>query len=314
MHNPTTASTSSAPRRTRLRSRTSPSVRRVVALTALGIAAVTLAACGSSSSASTTSSSPSGTRPAGSGSGSTHQIPGTSGTIAAITGTSFEVQNPTTGQTTVSYTPTTTFRQTVTTTASAVTVGSCLSAFGKPTSTSSSGSDAFGGPVTATTVTITQPTSGSCTGGIGGFGGRPGGFPGGGSASAEGGSGFHPPSGVTHRFGNGQFGAASGMVTAVTGSSVTVNETNPQTQKTTSVVVTLTGSTTFESTGPATSSALATGQCARAVGPAGTTGAVTATSITVSQPVNGSCTGGFGGFRGGAGGPGGAAGGSTAGA
>ena len=50
-----------------------------------------------------------------------------------------------------------------------VTVGSCVSAFGKPTSSSSR--PALGEPVTATTVTITQPTSGSCTGGFGGAGG-----------------------------------------------------------------------------------------------------------------------------------------------
>ncbi len=106
-----------------------------------GVAAVTLAACGSSSSASTTTSTAAhssgrqrwrrrGTRPASS--------PGPSGTIAAINGTSLEVQNPNTGQTTVSYTPTTTFEQTITATASGVTVGSCISAFGKPTNGSSS--------------------------------------------------------------------------------------------------------------------------------------------------------------------------------
>ena len=63
--------------------------------------------------------------------------PGASGTIAAINGTSLEVQNPTTGQTTVTYTPTTTFDQTVTGHGVGVTVGSCISAFGKPTSSSS---------------------------------------------------------------------------------------------------------------------------------------------------------------------------------
>ena len=45
--------------------------------------------------------------------------PGAIGTIAAINGASLEVQNPTTGQTTVTYTPTTTFDQTVPAAASA---------------------------------------------------------------------------------------------------------------------------------------------------------------------------------------------------
>jgi len=86
---------------------------------------------------STTTTAPKSTTP-GAGSSPPRTIPGTSGTIAAINGTSLEVQNPTTGQTTVTYTANTTFRQTTTTTASAVTVGSCVSAFGKPTSASSS--------------------------------------------------------------------------------------------------------------------------------------------------------------------------------
>ena len=147
------------------------------------MAAVTLAACGSSSSASTTSTTKAKAAGGGRGGfGAGGARPGTSGTIAAITGTSLEVQNPTTGQTTVTYTSATTFDQTVSAAASGVTVGSCISAFGKPTSTSSTSKSAFGGPVTATTVTISQPVSGSCTGGFGGGGfggggaGRPGGF------------------------------------------------------------------------------------------------------------------------------------------
>ena len=55
--------------------------------------------------------------------------PGCSGSIAAISGTSLEVQNAATGQTTVTYTPTTTFDQTVPATASSVTVGSLYLGF-----------------------------------------------------------------------------------------------------------------------------------------------------------------------------------------
>ena len=93
--------------------------RRIVALSALGLAAVTVAACGSSSAASSTSStaspSNSGTgngTGSGTGTGGT-QRPGAFGTIAAINGASLEVQNPNTGQTTVTYTPSTTFDQSV---------------------------------------------------------------------------------------------------------------------------------------------------------------------------------------------------------
>ena len=285
-------------------------LRRAVALSALGVAAVTLAACGSSSSASTTSAPPSAGSASGSGSGAAgggaRQFPGASGTIAAINGASLEVQNPTTGQTTVNYLPTTTFDQSVTTTASSVTVGSCISAFGRPTSPSSSTST-FGRPVTATTVSVSQPTAGSCTGGLGGragFGGgtgRPGGggFPGG-----------QRPAGATGAAGrfSGQFGAASGPVTAVNGSTVTVSETNPSTKKVSSVVVTLTSSTAFTERQSAASTDLAVGKCANAVGTADTTGAVTARSITISTPGANGCTTGFGRFGGAPGGPGGAGG------
>jgi len=283
--------------------------RRAMALFALGAAAVTLAACGSSSSASTTSTT-SVPAPAGSSSGSggagggARQFPGTSGTIAAINGASLEVQNPATGQTTVTYTPTTSFEQTVTTTASSVTVGSCVSAFGKPTSTSSSTST-FGRPVTATTVSVSQPTSGTCTRGFGGraFGGgagRPaGGFPGGQRPAGA--------PGTPRRF-SGQFGAASGPVTAVNGSAVTVSETDPSTKKVSSVVVTLTSSTTFTERQSAAATDLAVGKCANAVGTADTTGAVTARSITISTPGANGCTTGFGRSGGGGAVPGGSAG------
>jgi hypothetical protein len=139
--------------------------------------------------------------------------------------------------------------------------------------------------------------SGSCTAGFG-AGRFAGGRPPSGSPTTNG-SGTRPPG--AGRFRNGQFGAASGSVTAVNGSSVTVNETDPRTQKTSSVVVTLTSTTTYTSTQTSSPSALVVGQCARAVGSSSTTGAVTAQSITVSAPGANGCTTGFGGFRGGPG-------------
>ncbi len=282
----------------------SPRFRRAMALSALGVAAVTLAACGSSSSASTTSStaarsnsqSGSGTG----GSGTPRQAPGASGSIAAINGTSLEVQSST-GQTTVTYTPTTTFAQTVAVTSSSVTNGSCITAVGKPTSTPSTGKSAFGGPVTATTVSITQPVSGSCTGGFGGFG-RGGGSGRAGGGFTGGGSRPRPTGGAFRGGGSGQFAVASGSVTSVAGSAVTVSETNPTTKAVSSVAVTLTPSTTFTERATAASSNLAVGKCANAIGTADSTGAVTARSIVISTPGANGCTTGFEGFRGGGGG------------
>ena len=302
MYNPVRSSgraavTDSGPRRTGR----PVTVRRLLALSALGAAGVAMAACGSSPASPPASSSTPTTSRGSSAGGSTtpRQFPGTSGTIAAINGTSLEVQNPTTGQVTVNYTSTTTFRQTVTASASAVTVGSCISAFGKPTSGSSSSKSGFGSPVTATTVSVSQSVSGTCTGG---FGGRPGGATPGGGGSFTPGTGTRPAG--ASRFGNGQFGAASGEVTAVNGSVVTINETNPTTKAASSVAVTLTSTTTFTTTGTASSTDLAVGKCARANGSADTTGAIAAQSITISTPGPDGCTSGFGGFRGGAGGAG----------
>jgi len=63
--------------------------------------------------------------------------------------------------------------------------------------------------------------------------------------------------------------------------------------------VTWTAATTFTQVVPATSSAVAVGVCVVAQGATDTTGALTAKSIAVSQPVNGTCSAGFGGRRGG---------------
>ncbi len=292
--------------------------RRVAALSVVGAAGLAFAACGGSSGASTTptTAAPSPGSPSGSSAPRT-TLPGASGTIAAVDGTTLEVQNSESGQTAVTYTPTTTIRQISTTTAASVVVGSCISAFGKPTGTSTSSTAAFDEPITATTVSITPATNGTCSrGGFGGgFGGAPGGTPGTGSRPAGGyggfgggtsGTGSRPAAGS---FRGGSFGAASGQVTAVDGSAVTVSGTDPRTKKATTVTVTLTGTTTFTTTAAATSSAIAVGQCARAVGNASTTGAITATSLTLSTPTDGSCSTGFG-FRGGFGGGPGAAGGA----
>jgi hypothetical protein len=280
-------------------------LRRALALSALGVAAVALAACGSSSASTPTTATPSaGGAPGGAGGaggGAGRQFPGASGTIAAITGTSLEVQNPTTGQTTVSYSSATTFRQTTATTVAAVTVGSCISAVGKPTSGSTSGAGRFAGPVTATTVSVSQPVSGVCAGG---FGGRPGGGnpPAGGTGSSTPGAGSRPAGAGGP--GGGSFGAASGAVTSVNGLAVTISETNPSTKATSSVVVTLTPATAFTTSGSASPTDLAVGKCARANGTADSTGAIAAQSITLSTAGANGCTSGFGGFRGAAGGAG----------
>ena len=70
------------------------------------------------------------------------------------------------------------------------------------------------------------------------------------------------------------------------------------TTKTENVVVTISDSTRITQTVSVAFSDLNTGSCVTATGTADSVGTVTATNVTMSQPVNGSCRGfgGFGGF------------------
>jgi hypothetical protein len=100
---------------------------------------------------------------------------------------------------------------------------------------------------------------------------------------------------------------ANGLVTAVSGGTVTIASTTPQgdgasgttssgaAPTTTDVTVTTTSSTTLTKAQPATATALVVGACVTALGTADTTGAVAATALTLRPQVNGACsTGGRG--------------------
>jgi hypothetical protein len=245
---------------------------------------------------------------------------GASGSVAAITGTTMEVQNPSSGQTAVSWTPTTKFAKTVTEAVGSITVGTCVTATGTPAKNSKT-------MIPARSVTVTTASStGSCTGGGTRFGGAPGGgaggfqfrrgggFPGGGGP--EGGTPRSIPSNIRNRFAS--FSIASGKVTGVNGSTLTVSGINvspgsfnsksskskrPTAPKTETLKITTTSSTTVSATHTAASADLAVGACVTALGPAAANGSVTADTVRISSSVNGSCTGGFARF--GRGGPGG---------
>ena len=108
MNDPTMKTDHSSRDANRRRPPRSMTVRKALALSVLGVAAVTMAACGGSSSASTTSTTAKSSATGGSGGTGARTFPGTSGSIAAINGTSLEVQSST-SQTTVNYTTATTF-------------------------------------------------------------------------------------------------------------------------------------------------------------------------------------------------------------
>jgi hypothetical protein len=283
------------------------------ALTGVGIVVLTVAACGGGGTSATpaatiASSAAPGSSPAPSSSpaptGTQAAFPGAVGTAAAVSGSSLEVQNPTSGQVTVTFTATTAITDTVTVPSKDLAVGSCVTVVGQP-----SASAAASRSVTATSVTISAPVKGNCTG-AGGFGG--GGFGGGGFGGGQGGStprpSFSPrprPTGSRGAFGNGAFGGANGKVTSVSASGFVVqgrNRAGGSAGSTTSITVITNATSKYLKTVTAKPSALKVGQCITAVGTANSIGAIAARSIRISQPGPNGCVSGFAG-RGGFGRP-----------
>ncbi|MFI5060824.1 MAG: DUF5666 domain-containing protein [Actinomycetales bacterium] len=206
------------------------------------------------------------------------------GQIAAVNGNTLQVQSQS-AQTAVNVSASTTILQTAKATASDVTVGSCIVASAFPAAGSSASSSPSGA---VTSVSISAATNGTCTGGGFRFGPRNGTRP---SAS---------PRPSTPR--NGAFTApVTGLVTAVSGSTITVSVKNSS-GAASSKEVTTSSSTAYTLTSSATSAALSVGRCAAVRGATGTSGAVAATSVTVSDPGANGCSAGFG-RGGGRGGP-----------
>ena len=274
------------------------------ALAGVDIVVLAATACGrSGSTAAPATATPAAANGSPTPSTAPSAFPGVVGTAAAVSGTSLEVQNPTSGQVTVTFTATTPISNTVTVTSKDVTVGSCVTVVGTP---SAAGSAARS--VAATSVTISTPVNGNCTG-AGGFGG--GGFGGfgrpGGTASPN--PSFSPrprPTGSRGPFGNGAFGGANGKVTSVSASGFVVQGRTRAaatgTATGTTVTVTTAAATKYLKVVTATSSALKVGQCITAVGTPNSIGAIAARSIRISQPGPTGCVTGFGG-RGGFGRP-----------
>ena len=260
--------------------------RRCLTTTALvATVGLGLAACGGSSPAATNGPE-GGQSTAARGTGG-FSAPVGSGKVTDVSGSTAQVQSQT-AQVAVTWTDSTTFTQQVSVKASAATVGSCVMV------TSASASATATSTVQATSVRIIAATNGSCSfgrpGGAGGPGaGRPEGTPPSGRPSGV-------PSGAPGRAG---FGGAFGKITKVTSSGFTVESqgrptSSGTTGKTTSVTVVTSGSTKYTSTEKATSAAVKVGRCVTSQGKADDTGAVTATAIAVTDPVNGECGFAFG--------------------
>ncbi len=240
------------------------------------------------------------------------------GMLSGLTGSTLTVQASNGSNRTVVVTGSTNYSQTTSATTSDLATGDCVRVTGTGSTTKG---------IQATSVAIAKPTSKGCTRnptgitagrgagagrfGSGRFGNRtPGGTP------------FTLPGGGTVPS---NIAATFGSLTSVSGQQLSVKAQVPPKNKkskptTDSVTVTLTGSTTLTQTQKAAATNLASGSCVTASGTVDSLGTITAKTVTISQPVNGSCAGGFGGFggfggaggfRGAAGGFGGGAGGGT---
>jgi hypothetical protein len=248
----------------------------------------------------TSTTAPSG-GPGGDAAGQARGFPGATGLLAQIDGKTLQVQGTDT-QTAVTYSASTTFTNTVAAKLSDIVLGACVQArSARPASgTGGAAPTAAAGPVAAASVEISPAVNGRCT--VGGFR-----MPG---ARGPGGSGDPtlppgvPPSGQGRGPGPGGNGfgglGAFGKVTAVSGSSFTVESTSPQGITTTAAVPTTqtvqtSAGTTYTRTEAASASALAVGLCVTALGKADSTGSIAATSMMLRPAQEGSCSTGFGG-------------------
>jgi hypothetical protein len=218
---------------------------------------------------------------------------GVSGTIAYVSGQLMQVQD-TSMQTAVTWTGTTTFSKQAAGTLADVAAGKCVVATSFTVGTGGTSTAAPTAQPTvdpnapATRVIITDPVSGKCTG-IGGFGGGTGRTPG---QQPSGAPTARPSGAPTGGFGGGARGFGGvhdGLVTGVSGDTVSLQTTAQDGTQSTSTF-TVDASTTYTKTVTADQSAIVVGQCAAVFGPSDNSGKVTATSITVSAPTNGQCS------------------------
>ncbi|NHA02074.1 hypothetical protein G5V59_27185 [Nocardioides sp. W3-2-3] len=260
---------------------------RPVGAATCGLAlAALLAGCGSDDATdSAPAASGSSAAAPGSGGPGGGGMPGTSGLIAAVDGSTLQVQNQMTGQVAVTFNGSTKVTDQAAATLADVTTGACVVVRTADSGSASAGTDAAPSAVTASSVAVSAATSDGCAGG---FGGGPGGGPG------DTGNGQRPsgmptdrpsdlPSDAAGRGGRpGGFGTV-GEVTSVSDGRFVVEGPNGD------VTVTVGSSTTYTRQVASTSKALTQGRCVRVQGDADDTGAVTASTIQVSDAEDGQC-------------------------
>ena len=207
--------------------------------------------------------------------------PGVSGAITGVDGTTISVQSAS-ATSKVQISSATSLTRSVSASLADVSVGSCVLARSTP-GASGSGTQAV------STVAISAPgADGTCSAATGGMRGAPGAggsAPGGGGAPSGRQGGFTPP--------------VQGSVTAVSGSTVTVQPPSGASSSAQSSFV-VDSATTYTRSEAATSSDLTVGECVVASGTTAASGAVDARTVAISAQGPNGCTAGFGGrFAGG---------------
>ena len=202
--------------------------------------------------------------------------PGVTGEIAALADLSFQLQDSD-SQTAVTYSDATTFTSTLAAALADVTVGQCVNV------SSAAAADGTDAAIVATTVAITAAVDGACAAGLGGMDG---GMPGGGTPPTDMPSGADgtAPTGMPTDMPTdaGGFGSrTSGLVTAVTATSITIESTDAD-GAVASETVTVDDTTSYTTTSASDSSAVAVGLCATAQGEADDSGSFAATAVALS--------------------------------
>jgi len=263
-----------------------------VTTAAIAALALTLSGCGGSDDSTDTNAAQQSGQQTGGGWGGS---PGGSGKVVEVDGTTAQVQSQS-GQVAVTWSDDTTFSQQVSGSLDDVTVGSCVMVQPADANSDADSTDA----ITAGTVRIVAAQDGECSmgSGSGGGGPRPDGAPQDGErpegAPTDMPDGRTPPTGG----GRGGFGTV-GEVTDVTASGFVVEaaqmaDSDRDDDESTSVTVTVDADTSYTTTAEATAADVTVGVCITSRGKADDTGAIAATTISVSDAVDGECTSGFG--------------------
>jgi hypothetical protein len=273
-----------------------------VAVPVAGVALLlALTACsGDAAATATATESEAAQAPADSAGGQVPGGGGVAGEIAAVDDALLQVQGDD-GQTAVSWDAGTVITQTVAAALTDVTAGVCVVATTASDDSGDSGDSAS--TAAATSVAVTAATDGECSG----FGGRAGGAPSGElpdgapTGMPEGTAPTDAPDGGDRPGGSGFGAVTAGLVTAVDGSTITVQPGDAAGDDSGATTITVDDATTYTTTVAADASAISVGRCVTAQGEADDSGQVAATSLVLSDAGEEGCSTGLGG-RGGSGG------------